>query len=119
MPAPEAVGLAVTTPSTLSRAPGPTPANVSAAGRAATAADMKAIVADPTDARVVARLSASSFYNAQMRTTCVATRLNAGHANTALPQLAQANVNCRILPGHSGEEIRQELDAYLKPFLKG
>jgi len=44
-----------------------------------------------------------------MRTTCVATRLNAGHANNALPQLAQANVNCRILPGHSSEEIRQAL----------
>jgi acetylornithine deacetylase/succinyl-diaminopimelate desuccinylase-like protein len=44
-----------------------------------------------------------------MRTTCVATRLSAGHANNALPQLAQANVNCRILPGHSAEEIRQEL----------
>jgi acetylornithine deacetylase/succinyl-diaminopimelate desuccinylase-like protein len=44
-----------------------------------------------------------------MHTTCVATRLNAGHANNALPQRAQANVNCRILPGHSSEEIRQEL----------
>ncbi len=40
-----------------------------------------------------------------------ATRLNAGHANNALPQLAQANVNCRILPGHSAEEIRQKLIA--------
>ena len=44
-----------------------------------------------------------------MHTTCVATRLQAGHANNALPQMAQANVNCRILPGHSLEEIRQEL----------
>jgi acetylornithine deacetylase/succinyl-diaminopimelate desuccinylase-like protein len=44
-----------------------------------------------------------------MRTTCVATRLAAGHANNALPQTATANVNCRIFPGHSGEEIRQEL----------
>ena len=44
-----------------------------------------------------------------LHTTCVATRLNAGHANNALPQLAQANVNCRILPGHSVEEIRQAL----------
>ena len=46
-----------------------------------------------------------------MHTTCVATRLSGGHANNALPQMAQANVNCRILPGHSMEEIRQELIA--------
>jgi acetylornithine deacetylase/succinyl-diaminopimelate desuccinylase-like protein len=39
----------------------------------------------------------------------VATRLQAGHANNALPQMAQANVNCRILPGHSREEVRQDL----------
>lgn len=44
-----------------------------------------------------------------MRTTCVATLLQAGHASNALPQLAQANVSCRILPGHSLEEIRQDL----------
>ena len=47
--------------------------------------------------------------NSTMHTTCVATRLNAGHANNALPQRAEANVNCRIEPGHSAEEIRQEL----------
>jgi acetylornithine deacetylase/succinyl-diaminopimelate desuccinylase-like protein len=39
----------------------------------------------------------------------VATRLEGGHANNALPQRAQANINCRILPGHSREEVRQEL----------
>ena len=39
----------------------------------------------------------------------MATRLIAGHANNALPQRAEANVNCRILPGHSVEEVRQEL----------
>ena len=44
-----------------------------------------------------------------MHTTCVATRLDAGHANNALPQIAHANVNCRILPGHTREEIRQTL----------
>jgi acetylornithine deacetylase/succinyl-diaminopimelate desuccinylase-like protein len=59
----------------------------------------------------VARLSRDPRYNSMMRTTCVATRLSAGHANNALPQLAQANVNCRILPGHSAEEIRQTLIA--------
>jgi acetylornithine deacetylase/succinyl-diaminopimelate desuccinylase-like protein len=74
-----------------------------------TAADMKAILRTPPDAAAVARLSADARYNSTLRTTCIATRLNAGHANNALPQLAEANVNCRILPGHSAEEIRQDL----------
>ena len=73
------------------------------------AADMQAILRTPPDADAIARLSADPHYNATMRTTCVATRLNAGHANNALPQTAQAVVNCRILPGHSAEEIRQNL----------
>jgi acetylornithine deacetylase/succinyl-diaminopimelate desuccinylase-like protein len=74
-----------------------------------TAADMRAILRTPPDGAAIARLSADARFNSTMRTTCVATRLSAGHANNALPQLAQANVNCRILPGHSMEEIRQEL----------
>ena len=73
------------------------------------AADMQAIVRTPPDAEAIARLSKDPHYNATMRTTCIATRLNAGHANNALPQSAQAIVNCRILPGHSAEEVRQEL----------
>ena len=64
--------------------------------------DMRAILQTPPDAAAMARLSADARYNSTMRTTCVATRLNAGHANNALPQLAQANVNCRILPGPFG-----------------
>ena len=44
-----------------------------------------------------------------MRTTCVATRLAGGHANNALPQLANANVNCRILPGMSPESVKETL----------
>jgi acetylornithine deacetylase/succinyl-diaminopimelate desuccinylase-like protein len=74
-----------------------------------TAADMKAILRTPPELTAIARLSTDPRYNSTIRTTCVATRLNAGHANNALPQLAQANVNCRILPGHSAEEIRQAL----------
>ena len=73
--------------------------------------DMRAIFRTPPDEAAIARLSRDARYNSTIRTTCVATRLNAGHANNALPQLAQANVNCRILPGHSGEEIRQKLIA--------
>jgi acetylornithine deacetylase/succinyl-diaminopimelate desuccinylase-like protein len=75
------------------------------------AADMRAILATPPDSAAAARLSEEPNFNANLRTTCVATRLNAGHANNALPQTAQAIVNCRIFPGHSPEEIRQQLIA--------
>jgi acetylornithine deacetylase/succinyl-diaminopimelate desuccinylase-like protein len=74
-----------------------------------TAADMKAILQTPPDHAAIARLSADARFNSTMRTTCVATMLSAGHAPNALPQLAQANVNCRILPGHSAEQIRLDL----------
>jgi len=76
---------------------------------AQTKADMNAILHTPPDAAAVARLSTDPRYNSMLRTTCVATRLTAGHANNALPQTAQAIVNCRILPGHSPEETRQTL----------
>jgi acetylornithine deacetylase/succinyl-diaminopimelate desuccinylase-like protein len=72
----------------------------------AVGADMKAILRNPPDETAVARLSNMPFYNGVTHTTCVATRLDAGHANNALPQMARANVNCRILPGHSSEETR-------------
>ncbi|MGB6729220.1 MAG: M20/M25/M40 family metallo-hydrolase [Terracidiphilus sp.] len=74
-----------------------------------TADDMRAILADPPDMAAAARLSQSPSYNSNFRTTCVATRLSGGDANNALPQMAQAIVNCRIFPGHSPEEIRQQL----------
>src|SRR6202035_3732001 len=61
------------------------------------------------DAAAVARLSAIPRYNAVLRTTCVATMLSAGQAPNALPQFAESNVNCRILPGHTQEETRQQL----------
>ena len=74
------------------------------------AADMRAVAKTPPDLAAAARLSASlPYYNAQMRTTCVATRLNGGHANNALPQLAGANVNCRILPGVSPAAVKDKL----------
>jgi len=74
------------------------------------AADIKAILKTPPDMGAVARLSKDAIDNSLMHTTCVATRLNGGHANNALPQTAQANVNCRILPGHSLEEIRATIE---------
>jgi len=57
----------------------------------------------------VKRLSEEPLYNSLLRTTCVATMVIAGHAPNALPQRAEANVNCRIFPGHSPAEIREQL----------
>ncbi len=62
------------------------------------AAAMRTMLADPRNAPAVERLQAFPHYNARMRTTCVATRLSGGHADNALPQTAEAMVNCRILP---------------------
>jgi acetylornithine deacetylase/succinyl-diaminopimelate desuccinylase-like protein len=73
------------------------------------AEDMKAILKDPPDQAAIDRLSKDATDHSKLRTTCVATRLEAGHANNALPQMARANVNCRIAPGHSAEDIRQKL----------
>jgi len=87
--------------------------NLAAQEKGQTAADMRAILAappgSPESAAAAARLSAEPSFNSNFRTTCVATRLSAGHANNALAQTAQANVNCRIFPGHSPEEIRLQL----------
>ena len=71
--------------------------------------DMRGILKTPPDAQALARLSRDPDSYSMTRTTCVATRLAGGHANNALPQRAEAVVNCRIFPGHSKEEIRQTL----------
>jgi len=75
-----------------------------------TGADMKAILQTPPDAAAITRLSESPFYNARLRTTCVATRLEGGHANNALPGMARANINCRILAGHTPSEVQAMLE---------
>jgi len=72
-----------------------------------TAADMAAVAKGDADA--AARLSQTAVYNALMRTTCVATRLEGGHADNALPQMARATVNCRVLPGDSADEVRNTI----------
>jgi acetylornithine deacetylase/succinyl-diaminopimelate desuccinylase-like protein len=75
-----------------------------------TAAAMRAILQPVPDPAAAARLAAASaFYNAQMRTTCVATRLEAGHADNALPQRARALVNCRMLPGTDPAAVERTL----------
>jgi acetylornithine deacetylase/succinyl-diaminopimelate desuccinylase-like protein len=77
------------------------------------ASDIKAILRTPPDVDAVSRISRDPIDNSKLHTTCVATRLSAGHANNALPGRAEAVVNCRILPGHSKQEIRQEIAASL------
>jgi acetylornithine deacetylase/succinyl-diaminopimelate desuccinylase-like protein len=73
------------------------------------AAAMRALVANPTDAAAAATLSADVRYASMLRTSCVATRLSGGHAYNALPQLATANVNCRIVPTSTLDEVRATL----------
>ncbi len=70
---------------------------------------MRALVRNPNDAQAIATLSSDKAYNSQLRTSCVATMLEGGHAPNALPQRAHANVNCRILPNDSPEEIQRTL----------
>ena len=72
-------------------------------------ADMKA-AASGEDASAIRRLRENPSYNAMLHTTCVATQLSGGHAPNALPQRATANVNCRIFPGHTQEEIRRKIE---------
>ena len=73
-------------------------------------AAMKAVVqSNGTDAEAAAKLAQTAVYNSMLRTTCVATMLQAGHARNALPQKATANVNCRILPQESVEDVQRTL----------
>ena len=70
---------------------------------------MARVARDPGDAEAVEYLARSPYFNALLRTTCVATQLQAGHAENALPQTAGATVNCRILPGTPVEEVEGTL----------
>jgi len=72
--------------------------------------DFRAVANGNRDPAVVARVAAvGPVFNARLRTTCVPTRLEGGHADNALPQLARAVVNCRVLPNQTEEEVRQLL----------
>jgi acetylornithine deacetylase/succinyl-diaminopimelate desuccinylase-like protein len=72
-------------------------------------AAMASFAKDPGDAKAAAKLATDPSYNAVLHTTCIATLLNAGHAENALPQRADANINCRIFPGTGVEEVRAKL----------
>ena len=74
-----------------------------------TAAMMRRMLEDPEDGEAVRYLAREPGYNSRMRTTCVATLLDGGHASNALPQRATANINCRILPDHDPEDVLTEL----------
>jgi acetylornithine deacetylase/succinyl-diaminopimelate desuccinylase-like protein len=73
--------------------------------------DMRAVAATPPDTAAADRLSAVPLYNSMLRTTCVATLLTAGQAENALPLMARATVNCRILPTERAADIQQTLIA--------
>ena len=70
---------------------------------------MLALSKNPEDAKAAAVIEADPGYNGMLHTTCVATMLQAGHATNALPQRADANVNCRIFPGTSTEQVQAVL----------
>jgi acetylornithine deacetylase/succinyl-diaminopimelate desuccinylase-like protein len=81
----------------------------------ATGTDFRAVIgSDQAKAEEAAKhLAQSGFFNALLRTTCVATRLEGGHANNALPQTAAANVNCRMLPQDSLQNVQDTLKRVL------
>jgi acetylornithine deacetylase/succinyl-diaminopimelate desuccinylase-like protein len=83
---------------------------LAAKGDTETANAMAAFLKNPNDAQALALVSARDpSWNATLRTTCVATMLEAGHATNALPQRARANINCRIFPGVSAETVQAKL----------
>jgi acetylornithine deacetylase/succinyl-diaminopimelate desuccinylase-like protein len=82
-----------------------------AKGESAVAGAMNVFLHDPSDEPSIALVATKDpSWNATLRTTCVATMLDAGHATNALPQRARANINCRIFPGVSAETVRAKLE---------
>jgi acetylornithine deacetylase/succinyl-diaminopimelate desuccinylase-like protein len=84
---------------------------LAAKGETDTANAMNAFLKNPADTQALALVSAKDpSWNATLRTTCVATMLEAGHATNALPQRARANINCRIFPGVTADTVRAKLE---------
>jgi acetylornithine deacetylase/succinyl-diaminopimelate desuccinylase-like protein len=84
---------------------------LAAKGETETANAMKAFLGNPNDREALVFVSAKDpSWNATLRTTCVATMLEAGHATNALPQRALAIVNCRVFPGVTAETVRAKLE---------
>jgi acetylornithine deacetylase/succinyl-diaminopimelate desuccinylase-like protein len=72
-------------------------------------ADMRAVANQPADLAAAERLSQNVYFNAQLRTTCVATLISGGHAENALPQRAKATIQCRMMPGDTAENVEATL----------
>src|SRR5688572_1367934 len=91
----------------------------------AVAADVRAVLVEPPSAEAAERIwSHNPSWNGMLRTTCVATMIEGGHAENALPQRAKANVNCRILPGTTIEAVQEQLrrlvaDEGIRIYLQG
>jgi acetylornithine deacetylase/succinyl-diaminopimelate desuccinylase-like protein len=79
-----------------------------------TKSDMQAMSRTPLDDGAVQRLSADVETNIMLRTTCVATMIEGGHAENALPQRARATVQCRVIPGESQDDVQRKLEQVLK-----
>src|SRR5260370_12892274 len=73
------------------------------------ASDLRAVTQAPVDPGAVERLSREAYFNALLRTTCVPTQLKGGHAENALPQLAEAVVNCRLVPDDTAKAVQETL----------
>jgi acetylornithine deacetylase/succinyl-diaminopimelate desuccinylase-like protein len=80
-----------------------------AARKDALGAAMVALAKDPGNVAAAAVVNTDKGFHSMLRTTCVATMIDGGHALNALPQRVEANVNCRILPGHTPDEVQAEL----------
>lgn len=76
-------------------------------------ADMRAVAQNPPDLAAADRLSEVVRFNAELRTTCVATLISGGHAENALPQRARATIQCRMMPGDTAENVRSSLTTTL------
>lgn len=88
--------------------------HLAARSEPALATELRAAAAEGADPATLEKLAArSTFFNAMLRTTCTPTLLTAGHAENALPQLAQATVNCRMLPGEDPAAVRFALETAL------
>ena len=74
------------------------------------AAAMRAFAANPNDPEAIQILRSRPDLTGRVSTTCIPTMINGGHAQNALPQRVRVNINCRIFPGHTREEIRAELE---------
>src|SRR5688572_11038403 len=73
-------------------------------------AAMSAVAKDPGDSKALATLMTDPSYNALVRTTCVATQMEAGHAPNALPQRAKATLSCRVMQGTTPEQVKDALE---------